>query len=73
MTSAAVEAILLLIVRQKVNAMKKSNRLQKPKIRNWAAKAVRDLDGPFRPKVERDRSKVRRKPKHRNRDIDFGQ
>ena len=53
--------------------MKKSNRLQKPKIRNWAAKAVRDLDGPFRPKVERDRSKVRRKPKHRNRDIDFGQ
>lgn len=53
--------------------MKKTRRLQKPKQRNWVAKAVRDLDSPYRPKVERDRSKVRRKAKHRNRDIDFGQ
>ncbi len=53
--------------------MKKARRPQAPKQRNWVAKAVRDLDGPYRPKVERDRTKVTRKPKHRNRDIDFGQ
>ena len=53
--------------------MKKARRPQAPKQRNWVAKAVRDLDGPYRPKVERDRTKVARKPKHRNRDIDFGQ
>ena len=53
--------------------MKKARRPQAPKVRNWEAKAVRDPSGPFRPKVERDRTNVRRKPKHRNRDIDFGQ
>lgn len=49
--------------------MKKVRRPQAPKQRNWVAKAVRNLDGPFRPKAERDRSKFRRKPKHVKRDF----
>lgn len=53
--------------------MKKVRRPQQPKQRNWIAKAVRDLDGPFQPKMERDRTKPYRKPKHRKRDWDFGE
>ena len=39
-------------------------RAQKPKQRNWVAKVVRDPDGPYRPRSERDRSKYSRRPKH---------
>jgi hypothetical protein len=53
--------------------MKKVRRPQAPKQRNWVAKAVRDLDGPFRPKAERDRTKFRRRPKHRKQNLDFGE
>jgi hypothetical protein len=35
--------------------------------RNWVAQQCRDLKGPFRPTVERDRSKYFRKQKHRER------
>ena len=35
--------------------------------RNWVAQQCRDLTGPFRPTVERDRSKYTRKQKHRER------
>ena len=35
--------------------------------RNWVAQQCRDLSGPFRPTVERDRSKYTRKQKHRER------
>jgi hypothetical protein len=52
--------------------MKKVRRPQAPKQRNWVAKVVRDPDGPFRPKSERDKSKFKRKPKHPKRDH-FGQ
>jgi len=52
---------------------KSIRRPQAPKQRNWVAKAVRDLDGPYRPKVERDKSKTRRKPKHRKQELDFGE
>lgn len=52
---------------------KSIRRPQAPKQRNWVAKAVRDLDGPYRPKTERDRTKTTRKPKHRKRDLDFGE
>jgi hypothetical protein len=45
----------------------KTRRPQAPKTRSWVAKQVRDLDGPYRPKVERDRSKVRRKEKYPRR------
>ena len=48
--------------------MKKVRRPQAPKRRNWVAKVVRDLDGPFRPKSERDKTKFRRKPKHPKRE-----
>ena len=41
-----------------------NRRPQKPKQRNWVAKAVRDPDGPYRPRSEKDRSKYSRKPKH---------
>ena len=37
------------------------------KPRNWVARQCRDLNGPFRPTVERDRSKYSRKQKHRER------
>lgn len=42
----------------------KNYKPQKPKVRNWVAKQVRDPDGPFRPKSERDRTKFSRKKKH---------
>lgn len=53
--------------------MKKDRRPQAPKVRNWAAKAVRDPNGPFRPKSIDTKLKDRRKPKHPRRDIDFGE
>jgi len=42
---------------------KKTRRPQAPKQRNWVAKAVRDLDGPFRPKVIKN--KIKKKPKYK--------
>ena len=45
-------------------------RPQKPKQRNWVAKAVRNLDGPYRPKTERDRTKWTRKVKHKKGDAE---
>jgi len=36
----------------------------KIKVRNKIARAVRDPQGMFRPKTERDRTKYQRKPKH---------
>ena len=42
-----------------------SNIMYKP--RNWVAKQCRDLSSPFRPTVERDRSKYTRKQKHKER------
>ena len=45
-------------------------RPQAPKPRNWAAKSVRDPDGPYRPKTERDRTKPTRKPKHPRQYLD---
>jgi hypothetical protein len=48
---------------------KKGNRRpQTPKARNWVAKQVRDLDGPYRPKVIKPLPK--RKPKYPNK-VDF--
>ena len=45
--------------------MAKSNhRPQKPKVRNWAAKAVRSPDGPYRPRSERVKTKYSRRKKH---------
>lgn len=44
--------------------MKKVRRPQKPKIRNWVARAVRDPQGDFRPRSEKDRTKYSRKIKH---------
>ena len=45
--------------------MAKSNRRpQKPKVRNWVAKQVRDPDGPYRPRSERDKTKYSRRKKH---------
>lgn len=49
---------------------KKIRNPQKPKVRNWVAKAVRDLDGPYRPRSERDRTKFSRKTKH-PKQVDF--
>ena len=37
------------------------------KPRNWVARQCRDLNGPFRPTVERDHSKYTRKQKHKER------
>lgn len=34
--------------------------------RNWVAKMLRDLEGPFRPKCFKDKTKYSRKEKHRN-------
>jgi hypothetical protein len=39
-----------------------------PKVRNHLAKAVRDPNGLFRPKTERDKSKYYRKEKHKKAD-----
>ncbi len=36
---------------------KKARRPQAPKQRNWVAKTVRDLDGPYRPKQFKDKTK----------------
>lgn len=44
---------------------KKIRTPQKPKVRNWAAKAVRDPQGLFRPRSEVDRTKYTRKVKHK--------
>ena len=41
---------------------KQSRRPQAPKQRNWVAKQVRDLDGPYRPKVINN--KIKKKPKY---------
>ena len=53
--------------------MKKIRKPQAPKRRNWVAKTVRDLDGPYRPKIERDKTQPYRKPKHPKKDLDFGE
>jgi len=50
--------------------MKKVRRPQKTKQRNWVAKAVRDPQGLFRPRSERDRTKFSRKKKHKG-DTDY--
>jgi hypothetical protein len=47
---------------------KKVRRPQAPKVRNWVAKQVRDLDGPFRPKVIKNKRK--KKPKYNKIDWD---
>jgi hypothetical protein len=47
---------------------KQVRRPQAPKSRNWVAKQVRDLDGPYRPKVIKN--KVKRKPKYKKIDWD---
>jgi len=47
---------------------KNVRRPQAPKQRNWVAKAVRDLDGPFRPKKFKDKTK--KKPKYKKIDWD---
>jgi hypothetical protein len=41
---------------------KRIRRPQAPKVRNFEAKAVRDLDSPFRPKVIKN--KIKKKPKY---------
>jgi len=41
---------------------KKIRRPQAPKQRNWVAKQVRDPDGPFRPRVIKN--KIKKKPKY---------
>ena len=43
---------------------KSTRRPQAPKVRNFEAKAVRDPNGPFRPKQFKDRTKFD-KPKHK--------
>jgi hypothetical protein len=48
---------------------KQSRRPQAPKQRNWVAKQVRDLDGPYRPKQFKDKTK-NKKPKHNKIDWD---
>ena len=40
-------------------------KIRKPKPRNAIARAVRDPQGPFRARAERDRSKYTRKAKHK--------
>lgn len=47
---------------------KKVRRPQAPKPRNWVAKQVRDLDGPYRPKVIKN--KVKKKSKYKKIDWD---
>ena len=42
--------------------MKSTRRPQAPKVRNFEAKAVRDPQGPFRPKVIKN--KIKKKIKH---------
>jgi|TARA_R110002124_G_scaffold123753_1_gene282660 hypothetical protein len=42
--------------------MKSTRRPQAPKVRNFEAKAVRDPQGPFRPKVIKN--KMKKKIKH---------
>jgi hypothetical protein len=42
---------------------KSTRRPQAPKVRNFEAKAVRDPQGPFRPKKFKDKTK-NKKPKH---------
>jgi hypothetical protein len=44
-------------------------KLEQPKARNKLARAVRDPQGAFRPKAERDRTKYTRKTKHRNQEV----
>ena len=44
-------------------------KIEQPKARNKLARAVRDPQGAFRPKAERDRTKYTRKVKHRKGDI----
>ena len=41
---------------------RKVRRPQAPKPRNWVAEELRDLDGPYRPKVIKDKRK--KKPKY---------
>ena len=41
---------------------KKAKRPQAPKRRNFEAKAARDLNGPFRPQVIKN--KIKKKPKY---------
>ena len=43
---------------------KKVRTQQKPKRRNFLARAVTDPNGPFTEKVQRDRTKYQRKNKH---------
>jgi len=43
---------------------KSTRRPQAPKVRNFGAKAVRDPQGPFRPKSFKDKTKSD-KPKHK--------
>lgn len=40
-----------------------------PKTRSVLARAVRDPQGAFRPKTERDRTKYTRNSKHRNQEV----
>ena len=47
---------------------KQSRRPQAPKPSNWVAKQVRDLDGPYRPKVINN--KIKKKPKYSKIDWD---
>ncbi|MAV07991.1 MAG: hypothetical protein CMQ88_02175 [Gammaproteobacteria bacterium] len=50
---------------------KSIRRPQAPKIRNWVAKQVRDTDGPYRPKVIKNKIKNKR-PKYPIK-VDFDQ
>lgn len=43
--------------------MRKQRRPQAPKVRNFTAKAVRDPDGPYRPRVIKNKIKNKR-PKY---------
>lgn len=47
-------------------------RLKKLKPRNSVARALRDPQGPFKKRVEQDKTQYRRKPKHPNGDIENG-
>lgn len=49
---------------------KKIRKPQKPKVRNWVARAVLDPDGPYRAKTIKDRTKFSRKKKH-PKQVDF--
>lgn len=42
---------------------KKQRRPQAPKVRNWVAKQVRDPEGPYRPRVIKNKVKNKR-PKY---------